>query len=119
VAREIEQAYQALQAKQSNQEDQAKDKQKAEETQEDQEDPFWEKLGQRNLHPSDEERLATYNKSREGHKFLSYIKAEQVLAWFRTMREKQDGYEEILRLAMAAASMERPEDLVDSIQKQG
>jgi hypothetical protein len=34
------------------------------------------------------------------------------------MRKKQDGYEEDLRKAMAAASVERPKDLVESIMKQ-
>jgi hypothetical protein len=34
------------------------------------------------------------------------------------MRKKQDGYEKVLRKAMAAAPMERREDLVESIVKQ-
>jgi hypothetical protein len=66
-------------------------------------------------HPSSEERLEEFSKYGIGRQFLSYVEAEQVLAWFTTMRKKQDGYEEVLQKAMAAAPVERREDLAESI----
>jgi hypothetical protein len=100
---------------------QDKGKPAAKETQEDTEcgprDPGWGKMS-RMEHPPSEERLEEFNKYGMDRQFLSYVKAEQVLAWFTTMRKKLDGYEEVLQKAMAAAPVERPEDLVESIVKQ-
>jgi hypothetical protein len=69
-------------------------------------------------HPPSEERLEEFNKYGIDRQFSSYVKAEQVLASFTTMRKKHDGYEEVLQKVMAAAPVERPEDLVESIVKQ-
>jgi uncharacterized protein YhaN len=69
-------------------------------------------------HPLSKECLEEFNKYGIGRQFLSYVKSEQVLAWFITIRKKQHGYEEVMRKAMATTPVERPEDLVESIVKQ-
>lgn len=80
-------------------------------------DPSWGIRG-RSMCPPTEERVDEYLTDGFGKRFSSYEECEQVFAWFKVMQKKQQVYEESLRVAMAAASVDKPEDLKGEILRQ-